>query len=120
MFLNILVSLFVLFAVSRVWLRYRDGAIGVLGTIVWTTLWLGVIGFVWWPKITDMLAQKIGIGRGADALVYFSVVALFYGIFRLYVKMEFMEREITSLVREIALKSPSRSPAERDQPEAHP
>lgn len=104
MFIKIFVSFFVLFAVSRVWLRYRDGAIGMFGMMLWSVLWLGVGAFVWWPKVTDFVAHKIGIGRGADALVYFSIVGLFYGVFRLYVKMEYLEHQITSLTRMLAIR----------------
>jgi len=103
-YIKIIVSTFVVFAVSRVWLRYRDGAIGIIGMFLWIVLWLSVGVFTWWPKVSDFFAQKIGIGRGADALVYFSIVGLFYGMFRLYVKMEFIEHEITELVRTMALK----------------
>ncbi len=105
MFIKILVSAFVLFAISRVWLRYRDGAIGMFGVTLWSLLWLAIGGFVWWPKVTDFFAQKIGIGRGVDALVYISIVGLFYGMFRLYVKMEFLEHEITDLTRKLAIRS---------------
>lgn len=62
---------------------------------------------MWWPKISDIIAHKIGVGRGVDALVYVSIVGLFYGMFRLYVKMEFLEHELTSLVRSLALKNDS-------------
>lgn len=103
MFIKIIVSAFVLFAISRVWLRYRDGAIGILATGVWSLLWVGVGTFVWWPSVSDFFAHTVGIGRGVDALVYFSIVALFYGVFRLYVKLEFIEHEITNLVRQLAL-----------------
>lgn len=103
MYIKILVSAFVLFAISRVWLRYRDGAIGVFGMGLWSLLWLAIGGFVWWPSVSIFFAHKLGIARGVDALVYFSIVAIFYGVFRLYVKMEFLEHELTSLVRSLAL-----------------
>src|SRR5262245_19932907 len=105
MFIKIIVSAFIVFALSRVWLRFRDGAIGWSGSIIWSILWMGIGAFTWWPKVSDFIAHKVGIGRGADALVYVSVVALFYAVFRLYIKMEHIEHEITSLVRNLALKS---------------
>lgn len=104
MFIKLIVSVFVLFAISRVWLRYRDGSIGVLGMVTWTTLWCGIATFAWWPRVTDFFAEKIGVGRGVDALVYISIIALFYGLFRIYVKMEYLEHEMTALVRTMALR----------------
>lgn len=105
MFVKILVTIFVLFALSRVWLRYRDGVIGILGVSLWSLLWLGVGTFVWWPNVSDTIAHSVGIGRGVDAAVYISIVALFYGMFRLYVKLEFVEHELTSLVRQLSLQN---------------
>lgn len=104
MFVKLFVSAFVLFAISRVWLRRRDGSIGLIGAVVWSALWIGVAGFTWWPKVTDFFAQKVGIGRGADALVYLSIIGLFYASFRLYVKLESVEHELTSLVRALSLR----------------
>lgn len=102
MFIKIIVTAFVLFAISRVWLRYRDGVIGIAGMFFWSLLWVGIGAFTWWPKVSDYLANKVGIGRGADAAVYISIVVLFYGMFRLYIKMEFIEHELTSLIRSLA------------------
>ncbi len=108
MMLKIIATLFVLFAISRVWLRYRDGQIGVIGTVLWSFIWLAIGGVVWWPAVTTVLAKSVGVGRGVDALVYLSIVSLFYAIFRLYVKLEFIEHELTSLVRNLALKDESK------------
>jgi len=109
MIIQILISLFVLFAISRVWLRYNDGSISLVGTFVWSILWIGLGVVVWEPNITTTLASMIGVGRGVDALVYLSIVVLFYGLFRVYVKMEFLEHEITSLVRNKALREAQRN-----------
>ncbi len=109
MYIKIIVSIFVLFAISRVWLRYRDGAIGIIGTSLWSLLWLAISWFVWWPSVSDFFAHTLGIGRGVDALVYISVVGLFYGMFRLYVKLEFIEHELTSLVRNLTLHEGDKS-----------
>lgn len=104
MLIKILVSLFILFAVSRAWLRYRDRSLGAFGVILWTILWFGVAAFTWWPQLSDQIAKFIGVGRGYDALVFLSILALFYGFFRLYIKVEYIEHEITSLVRALALR----------------
>lgn len=104
MIIQILVSIFALFAASRAYLRFKDGALHIIGFILWILLWTGITFFVWWPKASDVIALNIGIGRGVDALVYISIVALFYGMFRIYVKLEFIEKEITSLVRDISLQ----------------
>ena len=105
MIIKLITSLFILFAASRVYLRYKDGAVGRFGISFWLILWTGVGVFTWWPNLSDKIANSVGVGRGVDALIYFSIIALFYAVFRIYIKLEFIEREITSLVRNISLKS---------------
>ena len=104
MIINIFVSIFIFFAASRVYLRYKDGSIGKFGIFFWLILWVGVGFFTWWPNLSDKIANSVGVSRGVDALIYISIVALFYAIFRIYIKLEFIERELTSLVRNIAIK----------------
>jgi small membrane protein len=104
MVIKILVTLFVIFAISRVALRYRDKSFGLFALIFWIALWLVVIFFVWLPSASTIVAKVIGVGRGVDVLTYFAIIILFYGAFRLYVKMEFLEHEITHLVRRLAIR----------------
>jgi len=104
MIIKILISIFIMFAASRVYLRYKDGAVGKFGITFWLILWIGVGFFTWWPKLSDKIANSVGVERGIDALIYISIVALFYAVFRIYIKLEFIERELTSLVRNMAIK----------------
>ena len=104
MIIKILVTLFVAFAVSRAILRYRDKSFGMFALVFWSVIWGIVLFFVWLPRSSDTIARILGIGRGVEALLAIAVVFLLYAVFRLYVKMEFMEHEITSLVRALSLK----------------
>lgn len=104
MIVQILVTLFVAFAASRVYLRFRARDMKVGEFLFWLIIWGGIEVVAWIPKVLDRLASQIGIGRGIDAVVYGAVVLLFYLVYRMYVKAEFIESEITSLVRKLALK----------------
>ena len=104
MIVPILVTIFVAFAVSRVFLRLRAGDMSLGEFLFWLGIWGAIEIIVWVPKVLDKIASQIGIGRGIDAVVYGSVVLLFYLVYRVYVKAEFVEHEITSLVRKLALK----------------
>jgi hypothetical protein len=105
MVIKILVTLFVIFAISRAALRYHDKSFGLFALFFWSILWGIIVFFVWLPSASDIIARIIGVGRGVDALVYISVVTLFYASFRLYVKLEHVEHELTSLTRNLSLKS---------------
>jgi len=67
------------------------------------TFWLAVGIIVWIPNSTNVIAQFLGIGRGADLIFYFSILILFFLIFRVYIKIEKIERNITKVVREDSL-----------------
>jgi len=102
---QILVTVFVIFAFSRVILRFKEGKISLVAMVAWLLLWTTVEIIIWEPKTTTSLAQILGIGRGADLIIYGSLVVLFYLVFRIYVKLEDIERQITTLVRKIALSN---------------
>ncbi len=102
--IQIFIVCFSLFAVTRVLRQFRQGAITIAWMIVWSVFWLFVGGVVLSPQTTDTLARLVGVGRGVDFMIYSSIVALFYLAFRLFVKMEDLEREITRLVRKMGME----------------
>ncbi len=100
--IQILAFVFVTFAASRAVLRAKDKKISLGEFFLWIAIWGGLIFVVFFPGITSYFAQLLGIGRGVDVILYVSISLLFYLIFRLYVKLEETEREITKLVRNLA------------------
>ncbi|MBI4149877.1 DUF2304 family protein [Candidatus Woesearchaeota archaeon] len=100
--LLIIVVLFVLFAWSRALLRYRDHAISLGEFIFWTFIWGAVIALTTFRTRLSFVADIAGLKRPVDVLIYFSIVLLFYLLFRLYVKMESVEQNMTKVIREIA------------------
>lgn len=95
---------FLLFALSRVVLRYKSKEVSWRGLIFWGLLFSSAIAVALYPAISTDIARTLGIGRGADAVVYTSIVLLFYLVFRLYVYIQDLHYEITELVKQLALK----------------
>ncbi len=104
MIVQVFVTIFVVFAVSRVFLRFRAGDMSLGEFLFWLFIWGAIEAVAWIPKVLDEIAHRIGIGRGIDAVVYGAVLILFYLTYRIYVKAEFIEHEITSLARKLALR----------------
>ncbi len=104
---QLLFSIFILFAISRAILRFKEGKVSFLALIGWVFLWMWVGIIIWIPGVTTHIAKILGIGRGADLIIYGSIVTLFYLIFRIYVKIEDIERQITQIARKIALQKVS-------------
>jgi len=94
---------FVTFAASRAVLRAKDKKITIIELFFWLGIWGGLIFVVFFPNIISRVADLVGIKRGIDVIIYTSVGIIFYLIFRLYVKLEDIDREITKVVREVAL-----------------
>ncbi len=103
-FIQLLLSFFLLFAISRVFLRFWGGTLSLFGFFFWSILFGLALILVLFPVLTSEVAKFIGIGRGVDAVLYASVVLLYYLVFRLYIFLEDIRHEISDLVKEISLQ----------------
>ncbi|MFA6088471.1 MAG: DUF2304 family protein [Candidatus Woesearchaeota archaeon] len=100
-----LLILFVLFVTSRVFLQFKDKKIGVGQFLFWLCLWLVVLLFgIFFPYLW-FVSNILGISRLADVFVYGSIAFLFYLMYRIYMKIESLEQEITKLTRAIAFEN---------------
>lgn len=102
--IQILFIIFLLFALSRVFLRARGKEISKKEFVFWAVVWLLALVFVLEPALFSTAAEFLGIGRPVDVAIYVGLLVLFYLNFRFYVKVQRQEEEITKIVREIAFK----------------
>src|SRR3989344_4723253 len=105
--IQIVLLLFIVFALSRVILRLREKIISTQAAFFWSILWLGAFAGILAPQTTTRIAGYFGVGRGVDVIVYMSLALLFYLIFRTYVMIEDLRHEITYLIRQLALQNSS-------------
>lgn len=110
MLIQVFIIIFVLFALSRVLLRFKKNEITVKELLFWLIFWVAVSIAVLLPQTTSLLASWAGVGRGVDLVIYISVVVLFYVIFRIFVRLEKIEQDITKIVREVGLKEEEKNP----------
>src|SRR5438045_5774686 len=97
--IQIILVAFAVFALSRVVLRFRRGGLPLVHLLTWFLFWAAVIVAVVRPTTTSAVAAWVRVGRGTDLVMYVSVLALFYLLFRLFGKIEELERQITRVVR---------------------
>jgi len=102
--LQVAVTIFALFALSRAILRMRDGGLRNKEGAFWIGLWVLVILAVWMKSKLALLKVYFDIGRPVDVLVYLSIILLFYFSFRVYVKLTEVEGQLTKVVQSVALK----------------
>jgi small membrane protein len=80
-------------------------------SLLYAAVWLAAITLLLWPELTTRLAHKIGIGRGADLVLYFLAFVFLWGHYQHYVRYKRVEDHITIVVRELAIER-ARRPAE--------
>ena len=102
--IQILLIGFVLFALSRAYLRYKDGQIKTGEFIFWLAIWVSAVTAISVPRAVGVISDTFGIGRPADLIVYVAIILLFYLIFRTYVTLDSIDEKITRVVREVAIK----------------
>ena len=103
MFIKYFLIILIILIISRVVMRWREKSLSAREFIFWLLFWLSAGAVALQPDWTGIIAQRLGIGRGADLVVYLSLVAIFYLLFRIQIQQKKTEREITKIVRKISL-----------------
>lgn len=102
--IQILLVLFFLTAIIKVFQRLKSKELPPGMGVLWILFWIVAAVIVIQPNVTFYFAKLFGVGRGADVVVYAALAALFFMVFRLMVRIEQLNRDITKLVRDNALK----------------
>ncbi|MFH1315244.1 MAG: DUF2304 family protein [Candidatus Uhrbacteria bacterium] len=109
MTIQILATLFIAFVLGRTVSRWRLQQISTRLFIFWILFWAIALLLFWMPQLSDRVANLLQVGRGVDAIIYISLVIMFYLMFRIFNRFERMEHEITKLVREVAIHHAEKS-----------
>lgn len=78
--------------------------IEVSHSIKWFVAWMSMIVIAIEPEIANRLANLFGIGRGADLIMYGAFIFLFFLIFKILLRLNKMDKQISKLVTHIAVK----------------
>jgi hypothetical protein len=108
LFLSLLLAGILLYA----WAEYRRSPVISLFAVLAAC---GGLYFVWFPAHATLLAERVGIGRGVDLIIYVWVVISLLIVFNLHLKLRSQMELITGLAREIAILKVASSD-HRDRP----
>jgi len=102
---QILALIVVVFMLARLlWQRSKKQVSSgefVFWLIFWVLVGIAVVTLKW----IDEFVRDLGFsGSGIEFLLYVAVVLLFYLVFKVRLRLERIEKQITKLVRSIALK----------------
>jgi hypothetical protein len=100
---QLIISLIAFMAILSIWYRVKEQLLTPQAAFFWSLVWVGAALVVFFPDVTFRLSRLFGIGRGADFVLYTGMAVLFVVIFRLELKIERMNRDITRVVRTDAL-----------------
>lgn len=71
----------------------------------WLVFWIIAAAVIIFIKKVDILVANLGFsGSGIQVLLYLGIVVMFYMIFKLRLRLEKQDRELTKIVRFLALK----------------
>lgn len=85
-----------LVALARGWLTRKEA-------FVWGGICLIAAIAMDRPQFIQEIARALGIGRGADLILYCAVVITMIGFWMVYVRLRALRHEMTLLVRHLAI-----------------
>lgn len=70
-----------------------------------------------WPQLLTAVARAVGVGRGADLVLYALVVAFAFVSLNTYLKFKDVEARLTRLARAVAIEEALAARAQHDDDE---
>jgi small membrane protein len=102
--IQLVILAFSIFALSRVINNIRARNTDKIGMWFWVVFWIVIIFATLFPGLIDSVFLFFGVESVAEFGLYSMMILLAYMIFRLYAKIEDTEKNITKIVRTIAIK----------------
>ncbi len=94
----------ILAALGAVLVAVWQGKLRRREALLWCAILAAGATAILWPGVTSHVARFLGIGRGADLVLYLAVVAMFVGFWMVYLRLRQLRRDITLLVRHLAIE----------------
>lgn len=103
MLFQIFLVVFSVLAMARTIRQYKVRQVSRYWLGLMLIVWTGVALVAILPKWTDIVASAVGVGRGADLLVYIAIIVLLWSHYRLMIRQHVISQELTALVRHQAI-----------------
>ena len=92
-------------AVSKSYVDFRGRLESLPMFVFWTATWVAIVAVALFPSLVDMLISFSGTGRvGLGTFFGMALVFLYFIVYRIYVKLERIEQNLTKTVQELALR----------------
>ncbi len=101
---QIIALIIIIFFIIRLFWQKKKDQIVFSEFIFWLCFWLLAGAAIIFIKNIDRLLTGLGFSSsGINVLFYLAVILLFYLVFKLRIRLEKIERDLTKIIREIAL-----------------
>lgn len=105
---QIFLGIIILLVLLQTLKSFKRETFSIFFKIIWLSFWLAALFIVLWPNFLTWLANLIGIGRGADLLIYSALILMFFSIYKLFVFQLHLNEKITIIIRELAINGARR------------
>lgn len=115
MFQEILALIIIFLFIARISWQLHQKLIPKNQFIFWLVFWLICGTLIVYIKKIDSLVASIGFSSsGIQVLLYIAVALIFYFIFRIRLKLEKIENDISTITRHYALQFPETKQATKE------
>jgi hypothetical protein len=92
-------------AISKSYVDFRAKVESLPIFIFWIVTWIMIVVIALFPSIIDLLISSFGGGRtGLGTFFGMALVFLFFIVYRMYLKIERIERNLVKTIQEFALR----------------
>ena len=96
---------FAAIALSKSYVDFRGRLESLSMFIFWTVTWLLIVAFALFPSLVDILLSFSASGRaGLGTFFGMALVFLYFVAYRIYVKLERIEQNLTKTIQQLALR----------------
>lgn len=82
-------------------------------SLISCAVWIVAAAAMLEPNATTLVAQRVGIRRGTDLILYCAVLAGSAGFVWVYARLRAVNRQVTLLVRELSIRDAQTPPGTR-------
>ena len=97
--------LLALIALSKSYVDFRGRLESLSMFVFWTVTWTLIVAVALFPSLVDVLLSFSSTGRaGLGTFFGMALVFLYFVVYRIYVKLERIEQNLTKTIQEVALR----------------
>ena len=101
---RIFVVIFAILVVSKSYLSYRSKKESLTMTVFWSLTWILICSVTFYPHLIDVVLVDPRARGGAGTVLGIGLIFIYFVIYRVYIKADRIEKQLSKIVRDIALK----------------